>query len=241
MARSTKQDPVEKFRFRVTVISVDLSLSGLADAIGNLGDNNLGVFTRAGFSEVQLPKLGVNSIKYRENIDAARFQKHAGLTTYDTVTFKRGVTVNRDLYDWYRLVNDEMALLATAQELSREARFAPAQSARYRKDVIIELLGRANGIGEDEDSQVVKGWFLFNAFPVSYKGGDDLNALAEDKLVEEITLDYEMFLEFEGGVEGFAKELAKGAIQGIAGAAAGFLSQRFDISVPGSQKGSLEL
>lgn len=241
MARSAKQDPVEKFRFRITIISIDLSLTALSDAVGNFGENPFGVLTRAGFSEVQLPKLGVNSIKYRENIDAARFQKSAGLVTYETVTLKRGVTASRDLYDWYRLVNDEMALLATAQELAQDSRFSPAQSARYRKDIIIEVLGRDTGVGSDDESQVVKGWFLFNAFPVAYKGGDDLNASSEDKLIEELTLDYEMFLEFDGGVEGFLKELAKGAIQGVAGAAASFISSRFGISIPGSQKGTLEL
>lgn len=241
MARSSKLDPVEKFRFRVTVISVDLSLTALADVVGNFGNNNFGTITRAGFSQVQLPKLGVNAIKYRENIDAARFQKSAGLVTYDPITLSRGVTKNRDLYDWYRIVNDEMALLATAQELSQDSRLSPAQSPRYRKDVIIEVLGRANGIGNESDELPVRGWFLFNAFPVAYKGGNDLDSMIDDKLIEELTLDYEFFVEFDGGVEGFVKELAKGAIQGVAGAAAGFLAQRFGLPIPGVSRRTLTL
>lgn len=251
MARSAVQDPVEKYRFRVTVISIDLSLSALADGVGAVGNNQFGVITRAGFSSVGLPKVNVKTINYRENIDNPRFLKMPGLVTYDPITLSRGVTGSKDLYDWYRLVNDEMALMAVAQELGRDSRFSPKQSARFRKDVIIEVLGRDEGVGstpglfgEDQGSseaQVVKGWMLFNAFPVGYKGGNDLDALTEDKLIEEMTLDYEMFIEFEGGLEGFAKELAKGAILGVAGATADFIKTRFNLQLPGSSKNSLEL
>lgn len=240
MARSAVQDPVEKYRFRITVISIDLSLSALADAVGAVGDNPLGVITRAGFSQINLPKVNVKTMTYRENIDNPRFLKMPGLSTYDKVTLSRGVTGSKDLYDWYRLVNDEMALLAVAQELGRDSRFSPRQSARFRKDVIIEVLGRDEGVGNN-DAQVVKGWFLFNAFPTGYKGGNDLDAMNEEKLIEELTLDYEMFLEFDGGVEGFAKELAKGAILGVAGAAADFISERFGINLPSSGGKTLEL
>jgi len=252
MARSAVQDPVEKYRFRITVISIDLSLTGLIDAVGAVGDNTLGVITRAGFSKVTLPRVNIKTMKYRENIDSPRFLKMPGLVTYDKVTLSRGVTGSKDLYDWYRVVNEEMALLAVAQELGRDARFSPKQSSRFRKDVIIEVLGRDEGVGvtpglfgEDQGSseaQVVKGWFLFNAFPASYTPGNELDALTEEKLIEELTLDYEMFIEFEGGLEGFAKELAKGAALGAAGAVAGFLSNRFGLSLPGSgSSGSLEL
>jgi len=221
MARTSSIDPVEKFRFRLTVISIDLSILGALDTASGLlrnasGKNNpFGVITRAGFSEIQLPKVTVNEMSYRENIDNQRFSKGPGLAKYEPITLFRGVTENRDMYDWYRLVNDEVALLAVAQELSRDSKIGPVQSENFRKDIIIEVL--------DREGNPVKAWYLFNAWPSGYKGGNDLNASSEEKLVEELTLTYEFFLELEGGPGGFAKEIAKGALEGVAGAALNFL------------------
>jgi phage tail-like protein len=154
-----------------------------------------------GFSEVTLPRTTISEIPYRENIDGYRFQKTPGLVRYDPITLKRGVTKSRDLYDWLRLVNDELALLGVANELVGSVRKGPKQSEGFRKDVIIEVL--------DREGKAVKGWYLFNAWPTSYKPGDDLSAQTEDKLVEELTLTYELFLELEGGLKGFGKEILK--------------------------------
>lgn len=206
MARSSQRDPVEKFRFRVTVLSIDLSITGAIDALANIGSGNhagLKLISRAGFSKVTSPKATINEINYRENIDNTRFIKVPGLAKYEPVTLSRGVTGNRNLYDWYRLVNEEIALLATAQELSKDAQFSIAQSDNFRKDVVIEVL--------DREGKPVKAWYLFNAWPIVYTPGNDLDASSEEKLVEELTLTYEFFLELEGGIEGFAKEIAKGA------------------------------
>lgn len=215
MARSAEVDPLEKFRFRLSVVAFDLSLTGLADTVSGLGlGGDVGKFfrvlQRAGFSQLDLPKANLSEMAYRENLDGQRFSKHAGLVRYEPVTLRRGVTENRDLYDWYRLVNDEIALLATAQELANTAKLTPVQTENFRKDVIIEVL--------DRKGEPVKSWYLLNAFPISYKGGDKLDASDEGKLVEEITLTYEVFLELEGGLEGFAKEIAKGVLVGGAGA-----------------------
>lgn len=217
MARSSTIDPVEKFRFRVTVVAVDASLTGAVDTLAGLTGQNssvakyIGVLSRFGFSEVSLPKVTISEISYRENIDNPRFIKVPGLTKYEPVTLRRGVTNNRDMYDWFRLVNEELALLSVAGELSRDAQFSPTQSDIFRKDVVIEVL--------DREGKSVKGWYLFNAWPSSYVPGNDLNASSEEKLVEEMTLTYEFFIEMEGGFEGFAKEIAKGAFTLAAGAA----------------------
>lgn len=58
MARSSKSDPVEKFRFRVTVIAIDLSVTGAVDALANIGSGQhagLKLISRAGFSKVTSP------------------------------------------------------------------------------------------------------------------------------------------------------------------------------------------
>jgi phage tail-like protein len=214
MARSSKEDPVEKFRFRVSVIAISPSLTGVVDtlagiipATGDLGAiaRQTRVLLRAGFSGVTLPRMNIGEMNYRENIDGNRFTKYAGLSRYEPVILKRGVTKNRDLYDWLRLVNEELALLVSAQELSKTTIKPTQQSENYRKDVIIEVL--------DRQGEPVKGWYLINAWPSSYKPGDDLEASSEQKLVEELTLTYELFLELEGGLVGLAKEIAKNAVQ----------------------------
>jgi phage tail-like protein len=206
MARSSSVDPLEKFRFRITVISVNPSLTGVVETFANLAGQGtvvkqFAVLARMGFSEISLPRTTISEIPYRENIDAYRFIKVPGLVRYEPVTLKRGVTKNRDLYDWLRLVNDELALLGVANELSQDAKKGPKQSENFRKDVVIEVL--------DREGNSIKGWYLFNAWPTSYKPGDDLSASVEDKLVEELTLTYELFLELEGGIKGFGKEILK--------------------------------
>lgn len=206
MARSSTSDPIEKFRFRVTVIAVSPNLDGIVETIGAFSSadsigKNFAVMSRMGFSEVGLPRTTISEIPYRENIDGYRFQKTPGLVRYEPVILKRGVTKNRDFYDWLRLVNDELLLLGAANELTGDVRKGPRQSEGFRKDVVIEVL--------DREGNPIKGWYLFNSWPTSYKPGDDLNASAEDKLVEELTLTYELFLELEGGLKGFGKEVLK--------------------------------
>lgn len=219
MARSSQEDPVEKFRFRVTVIAFDIvsisdsgtdfnvqstleTLAGLSDANNDIR-KNIGVVSRAGFQTCGLPKANVGEMTYRENVDNQRFIKVPGLVKYDPITLSRGVTANRDLYDWYRLVNEEIALLSVANENTKDLKFSPVQSDKFRKDVIIEVL--------DRKGNPVKGWYLFNAWPTVYQPGNDLAANSEEKLIESLTLTYEFFLELEGGAEGFGKEILKGA------------------------------
>jgi phage tail-like protein len=216
MARSAEEDPIEKFRFRITVIAIDLSITGAVDTAGGLSGGgttakSLSVLSRAGFSIATLPKATVKSIPYRENIDNQRFIQVPGLVTYTPITLSRGVTSNRNLYDWYRLVNEELALLAVAGELSRDTQYSPTQEDNFRKDVILEVL--------DREGTPIKAWYMFNAWPSSYAPGDSLDASSETKLIEEITLTYEMFLELEGGAEGFAKEIIKGGLILAVGAA----------------------
>ncbi len=220
MARSSSEDPIEKFRFRVTVIALDVSIVGGIDTVaGLLGNQNnstgntarkFAILSRAGFSAITMPKANVGEIAYRENIDNQRFIKVPGLVKYDPITLSRGVTSNRDLYDWYRLVNEEIALLNVAGELTKDVKFAPVQSDNFRKDIIIEVL--------DRTGKPIKAWYLFNAWPTVYAPGNDLSASSDEKLIENLTLTYENFIELEGGIEGFGKEIAKGATILVAGA-----------------------
>lgn len=208
MARSGKVDPLEKFRFRVTVVSVDLSIESAVTTLASLGGinsftNKLAILSRAGFSKISpLPKADIKTITYRENIDNLRSIKVPGLVTYNDITLSRGATEdNRDLYDWYRLVNDEIALMTVANELSKDNNATVKQVDNFRKDVIIEVLNR--------EGKPIKAWYLFNAWPTSYTPGNSLDAAVDEKLIEELSLTYEHFLELEGGADGLAAELSK--------------------------------
>jgi len=179
--------------------------------------------SRAGFSEVVLPSAKINEISYRENIDNQRFSKGPGLVTFEPVTLRRGVTyqeskignsssfknheANRDLYSWYKQVNNDSLLFGVAQELARGSIKPPKQNENFRKEVII--------VAHNRRGEPVKQWVLFNAFPIAYKGGDDFDASADQqKLIEEITLTYEFFVELGGDiVKGFAKEFARDALE----------------------------
>ena len=179
--------------------------SQLSGDAGKLA-SQIKAISRAGFSEVVLPRQTISEITYRENNDAYRFIKVPGLVRYEPVILRRGVTANRDLYDWLRQVNDESVLLVTSNEITGNKK-GPVQSENFRKDVVVEVL--------DREGNPVKGWYLFNAWPSSYKPGDDLNARGEEKLIEELTLTYEVFLELEGGLVGFAKEIGKNSIETV--------------------------
>ena len=78
MARSARKDPLDKFRFIVTI------------------DN----FAKAGFNTAGTPGVEINSKEYQEGgrhmnpvliVDGASFKP---------VTFSRGVTTNGDFYNW---------------------------------------------------------------------------------------------------------------------------------------------
>lgn len=219
MARTSVVDPIEKFRFSVQVISVDLSITAGIDALATAaaaagqGDirtigETLAVLSRAGFSEIELPRVEVSEIRHRENIDAQRYTKLPGLVTYNPVVLKRGSTDSRDLYNWYRLVNNDLLLNNVATELGIIKSRAPAQNGNFRKEVIITAHNRGGG--------EVKTWILFNAYPSSFTPGNSLDASSSEKLIEEISLNYEYFIESEGGLEGLGKELLRDSIENIA-------------------------
>lgn len=227
MARSSTYDPIEKFRFKLTVIELDFSVGAAlqtASSVLPAGNTNkrqlFTVVARGGFQEITLPRATVNEISYRENTDAQRFSKIPGLVKYDPIFLRRGssigssgtghVEADRDLYNWYKLVNNDLVLMGAAQELLGKASAPPKQTISFRREVVVEVIDRAG--------TSVKQWVLFNAFPISYKGGDDLNANSEDKLIEEISLTYEFFVELPGGLSDvgtLAREIVKDLAEGV--------------------------
>lgn len=174
MARSAKVDPLEKFRFAV---SWSAGQSDEATAL-----------VRLGFHDIQMPKRSTTKIQYREGIDPDINQVAAGLSTMEDVVMSRGVIIedaNGEFYKWMSAVHKP-----TAGHIGREALNARGKAAlnNYKKDVTIQLL--------DREGNVARQWILYNAFPMNFVPGSDLNAGEDgEKSMESMTLAYEDFKE----------------------------------------------
>jgi phage tail-like protein len=174
MARSSKVDPLERFRFEVRWSS-DAGSEGTA-------------LVRLGFHDIQMPKRSTTKISYREGIDPDINQVAAGLSTMEDIVMSRGVIIedaNGEFYKWISAVHKP-----TAGHVGSEAINARGKAALndYKKDITIKLL--------DREGNVARQWLLSNAFPMHFTPASDLNAGEDgDKAMEQLTLAYEDFKE----------------------------------------------
>ena len=177
MARSSVVDPLEKFRFAV---------SWSAD-----GESEATALVRLGFHDVQMPKRTTNKISYREGIDPDINQLAPGLSTTEDIVMSRGTIItdaNGEFYKWISAVHNPTAGHVGRESLS--ARASNAAAHRFRKDVTIQML--------DREGNVARQWILYNAFPVNFVPGSDLNASEDgEKSMEQLTLAYEDFKELD--------------------------------------------
>lgn len=187
MARSSQSEPVEKFRFKVTFFTLKPNKLQQNPFKNHLSDKNA---IGAGFTEVVPPKANVNVIQYRENNQMNRTTKQPGLSSYEPVVLRKGVTTDKGLYDWYKEVHNDVFDLNSGNKILADANFVPVHDPRFRREMIISSI--------DREGKGVKHWLCINCFPTSYKGGDSLNASSEEKLVEEMTITYEAFIELQG-------------------------------------------
>jgi phage tail-like protein len=194
MARSGKHDPVDVFRFDVRIISLSLAPSQLIRTARNQGLQ----FARGGFSSVTTPEVSHNTMQYRENLDNYSFRKIPGLAKFNQITLSRGVlpapdgtalsTGNKDFYAWVSQVvsfNPAQAVIGDLTGTGRSSILRQTQD--FRRDMII--------IQRDREGRAAKRWYILNAWPVSYKGGTDLDANSESKSLETLTLEYEIAFE----------------------------------------------
>ena len=171
MARSSKTEPLEKFRFSISWTS-DTNSGGEATAL-----------VRAGFHDAQLPKRATNKGTYREGTDRDINQLFAGISSMEDVVLSRGVLPNRDgtsnneFYKWMSAVHKP-----SAGNHSEATNVRPSDAAThsYRKDVTITML--------DREGLPSKQWKLHNAWPTNFVPGSDLNAGEDgEKSLEQLT------------------------------------------------------
>ena len=190
MARTSSADPIEKFRFIVTIFQPSKAFVAVngTSTLTPSSSNRGSALGRAGFKEATLPEVKVATVKYRENIDGLASRKIAGLAEYTPVTFRRGVMSETSLFDLFTDTDNEASTLNTFNSaLAGDFGAISFQNTRYRKDILISVTDRSGNF--------IKHWYLSNAFVIGYKGGNDLDASIDDKLIEEIIFDYEFFLE----------------------------------------------
>lgn len=176
MARSAANDPLEKFRF---VLSWSEGTSSEPTAL-----------VRAGFHDAQMPKRTTTKGTYREGNDIDVPQLFPGLSSMEDVVLSRGLVGNvggegaNEMYKWMSAVHNP----STGHTSNDDARNAQSASNVFRKDVTITMLDRTGA--------PARRWMLYQAFPVNFTPGSDLNAAEDsDKSVEALTLAYEDFQE----------------------------------------------
>ncbi len=185
MARCSKVDPLEKFRFKV-VFSSD-------------GDGSEGSSVTAGFHDIQMPKRATNKVPYREGTDPDVSSQSAGLSTMEDIVMNRGLisALGSDyesmngLYRWMSAVHKPGDTSSHFDRESQRDKERPVSGLDcYRKTVTIHIITRAG--------DTARKYKLYNAFPTNFVPASDLNA-AEDgeKALESLTLAYEDFEEID--------------------------------------------
>lgn len=185
MARSTAQDPIDKWRFQVTVLNIS---AGPAGAIQNAIAST---FLRSGFTSVKLPEKTTKELQYRESGDPEQVRKQGGLTSYSDCILKRGSTENQDFYRWSSLVKGDTQFQSIVAEVAGSVgintnQYPVSNSLTYRKDIIIDVIGRSNATR--------KSWYLYNCWVKSFTPGD-LDSKEETGMIEEIVLACELMSE----------------------------------------------
>lgn len=168
MARTSDKDVLDKFRFKVTFTAGTPAL------------------TVAGFQSCQMPKRTTSKITYREGIDTDIQFNSAGISTMEDIVLAKGLTTRagRDFYTWIKQVHKP----TSAGEPGVPYVVADADRNNYRKELQIDMLNRTG--------TVVKTWKIYNAFPVQFTPGSDLDASADDsKSISSLTLTYDDFEE----------------------------------------------
>jgi phage tail-like protein len=125
-----------------------------------------------GVTKVNALKRGTEVIEHREGGDPSTSRKSPGLTKFQPIVLKRGVTHDPEFENWANLVYQSGALLGAEVSLKN-----------FRKDIDIELLNEAG--------QMVSRYRVHRCWPSEYTALPDLDANATDVSVEQIILENE--------------------------------------------------
>ncbi len=127
-------------------------------------------FVHAGFQKVSGLSHKVQVIDYREGAENERMRKLPGQSTFDAITFERGMSENNDFVDWIQLIFN----------LDNEGGQPPQTG--FRRTLVVYVKNKAG--------DRVKKWTIYDAWPSEVNTGD-LDATANDVLIETLVLQNE--------------------------------------------------
>lgn len=152
----TDQIPVGSFRFELVFTENRLQTGGNANSAKAIAGGAFAECT--GLEATMEPKvIKEGGLNYGAH-------QRVGAVSFATVVLRRGMTLNRDLWEWFH----QVTLLG---------------SYTHRMDVDIRHL-------DFDGKTVVRTWHLDRALPVKFKSGD-LNAKGAEIAVEELHLVHE--------------------------------------------------
>lgn len=185
MARPSSKDPLDKFRWAV-------SIDG---------------FTRLGFTQCDVPSVSIQTKKYAEGGAHLTPRQIVDSVEYKPVSLTRGVTGDTSFHDWAiqfmevvkgKIQKSERPGISIPVSIGGFNGFSgnPQFSTQpttdiyaplsYRRDVQIHHLNR--------EGEVVKTYTLINAFPIEYEPASSFTSDGDDMLsMEKLVLAYESF------------------------------------------------
>lgn len=137
--RGLADDPLRNFKYRVTI-----------GAGGGAG--------RTGFSKVEGLGEATEVVEYREGTDAATPRKLFGQTTFDNVTFERGITNDSELITWRRQITD------VTSGAGRGASEEGSGGTDVRRNIAVDVV--------EYHGRTTWSFELVLAWPVTWKPGD---------------------------------------------------------------------
>jgi len=201
MARSSNNDPLDRFRWTVDVPG----------------------FTKFGFTTCSTPEYSMNTKEYAEGGAHLNARKIVDTVSYKPVILTRGVTTDTSFAKWaaahFDLITSNVlsedggvglsdlstatatGLLTGEKSLASTVPFSTEYPFIYRQTVTIQHLNRAG--------QALVTYTLYNAFPTDYKPASDFDASADGEVsIETITLTYEGFDVRYAGIAGVLGQVA---------------------------------
>ena len=129
-------------------------------------------FVYAGFQKVSGMKHSINVIEYREGGENEVMRKMPGQSSFEPVTFERGVSNNSDFLDWINQIFNIDNVGGAQGDVE----------GTWRKDIVVYL--------KDKSGERVKKYTLLNAWP-SEKAVADMDASGNDVMIETLVLQHE--------------------------------------------------
>ncbi len=174
MARPSTKDPLDRFRWRVTIFgSTDGAIT----------------MSRSGFSQVETPSVSITTNSYPEGGAHLHPLQIVDQVQYKPIALVRGVTSDIDFSKWAR-ESIELVLGKKYKQTGTRAtdRLVRQQETAldYRRDVLIEHV--------DRSGKTIKAYAIYDAFPIEYQPASDFAADGDDTIsMERLVLAYESF------------------------------------------------